>query len=170
MTQATPTPRRLGPEWAREGDGFWMSFAATAGNVAFARTVVAAFAARLPFTVEEIEDIKLAVSEVVANVVLHAYDPPGGPVWLGARVMDGALEVGVEDRGRGIEDVEWARRPGTSSLGGDHLGIGFSVAQTYMDTLEVDSTPGSGTSVRMIKRPARAAAGEGPEGAAPHGR
>lgn len=148
--------RQLGPEWARQGDAFWMSCAATPANVAFARAVVAAFAARLPFTLDEIEEIKLAVSEVVSNVVLHAYEPPGGPLWLGARAVDGSLEVVVEDCGRGIDDVRQARQPGFSRLGGEHLGIGLSVAETYMTQLFIDSRPGAGTCVRMVKRPAAA--------------
>ena len=147
----------LGPEWAERGDGFWMSCSATPANVAFARAVVAAFAARLPFTLDEIEELKLAVSEVVSNVVLHAYDPPGGPLWLGARAVDGGLEVVVEDRGRGIDDVQQARQPGFSRLGGEHLGIGLSVAETYTHELSIESRPGAGTRVRMVKRPAAAA-------------
>ena len=157
MTQPVgPGSPDLGPGWAGQQDAFWMSCAATPANVSFARAVVAAFAARLPFTLDEIEEIKLAVSEVVSNVVLHAYDPPGGPLWLAARAVDGLLEVVVEDRGRGIDDVRRARQPGFSRLGGEHLGIGLSVAETYMDELSIDSRPGAGTRVRMVKRPAAA--------------
>ncbi len=154
------TPRRLASGWGQTPDSFVLRIPADTANLAFARAVVAAFAARLPFTVDEIEDLKLAVSEMVANCIVHAY-PAGqaGPVWVAARVVEGALEVVVEDRGRGIADVDRAREAGYSSVGGEHLGIGFSVAETYVDALSVDSTPGEGTCVRMLKRPARQAAG-----------
>ncbi|HEY8487138.1 MAG TPA: anti-sigma F factor [Limnochordales bacterium] len=152
--------RGYGPpagDWWDRPDAFWLSCPATPANVGFARAVVAAFAARLPFTLDEIEEIKLAVSEVVSNVVLHAYDVPGGPLRLGARVVDGLLEVVVEDDGRGIEDVAQAMQPGYSRLGEEHLGIGLTVAETYMSQLDIDSSPGVGTRVRMRKRPAAAA-------------
>jgi len=153
-------PRRLGTGWGEAPDSFLLRVPADAANLAFARAVVAAFAARLPFTVEEIEDLKLAVSEIVANCIVHAY-PAGqpGPVWVAARVVEGALEVMVEDRGRGIADVDKAREAGYSTVGGEHLGIGFSVAETYVDELSVESAPGEGTCVRMLKRPASQAAG-----------
>lgn len=151
--------RCVGPEpWASGPDGFVLVMAAAPANLAFARSVVAAFAARLPFTLEEVEDVKLAVSEMVANAVVHAYPGGTGPVWLAGRIRDGGVEIVVEDRGVGIADVEKARRAGYSSLGGDHLGIGFSVAESYVDVLEVDSSPGEGTCVRLFKRPALQAA------------
>ena len=142
--------------WGPDDDAFWMSCRATAENVALARVVVAAFAARLAFSLDEIEELKLAVSEVVSNAVLHAYDAPGGPLGIGARVVDGGLEVVVEDRGRGIDDVQQARQPGFSRLGPDHLGIGLSVAETYTHRLSIESRPGAGTRVAMFKRPAGA--------------
>lgn len=153
-----PAPRRIGPEWGQSAHSFVLCIPADPANLAFARAVVAAFAARLDFTLDEIEDVKLAVSEMVANAVIHAYPGGGGPVWVAGRVHDGALEVVVEDRGRGIADVARAREAGYSTLGGEHLGIGFSVAEAYMDALEVDSVPGEGTCVRMRKRPASGAA------------
>lgn len=152
---APPAPRWIEPSWGQSPDSFLLCIAAEPGNLAFARAVVAAFAARLPFTLEEIEDIKLAVSEMVANAVIHAYPGgPPGPVWVAGRAVDGVLEVAVEDRGRGIVDVAKAREAGYSTLGGEHLGIGFSVAETYMDQVRVESVPGEGTCVRMRKRPA----------------
>lgn len=149
------TPRWIGPSWGQSPDSFLLCISAHPDNLAFARAVVAAFAARLPFTLEEIEDIKLAVSEMVANAVIHAYrGGTPGPVWVAGRVVDGTLEVVVEDHGQGMPDVAKAREAGYSTLGGEHLGIGFSVAETYMDQVLVESVPGEGTCVRMRKRPA----------------
>ncbi|MEW6044914.1 MAG: anti-sigma F factor [Bacillota bacterium] len=149
------SPRWLTAAWGQGPDSFLLAIAASPDNLAFARAVVAAFAARLAFTLDEIEDIKLAVSEMVANAVIHAYAGQSpGPVWVAGRAQDGGLEVVVEDRGRGIKDVARAREAGYSSAGGDHLGIGFSVAETYMDQVLVDSVPGEGTCVRLFKRPA----------------
>ncbi len=161
-TMAPGRPSHLTPGWIAASDGFVLVFPAVADNVSFARAVVAAFAARLPFTLDEIEELKLAVSEIVANAVLHAYGEDGGPVWLGARVTDGGLEVVVEDAGRGIPNVAEARRPGVTRLEGEHLGIGFSVAESYVGELTVESSPGAGTCVRMVKRPIQGSANRAP--------
>lgn len=149
------------PAWGATEDSFVVQTVAVPENLGFVRAIVAAFCVRLPFTLDEVEDVKLAVSEMVANAIVHAYPDEHGPVWIAGRVVDGTLEVLVADRGRGISDVDAARRPGYSSVGGEHLGIGFSVAETYVDELDVDSIAGEGTCVRLRKRPSAAS---GPAG------
>lgn len=131
-----------------------LKFAARSENVAFARTVAAVFASRLDFTLDELDELKLAVSEAVANCVLHAY--PGGEGWVVVRLAaeDGRLWVEVADEGVGIEDPERARETGVTSRPGDCLGLGFTVMAEYMDSVAVESRVGGGTKVRMGKRPA----------------
>jgi len=120
-------------------------------NVALARLLVAGLAGQLPFTLQEMEEIKVAVSEAVTNCVVHAYPDRPGPVQVTGRVRDGVLEVEVEDWGRGMEDVEKAREPSYSTLP-DHLGLGFAFMENFMDGVEVWSEPGRGTRVRMWKK------------------
>lgn len=125
---------------------------AIADNIALCRIVVAAFASQLEFTLEEIDDIKLAVSEAVSNCVLHAYPGGKGTVWIDAALDGGVLEVTVKDNGVGIADVEAARRPGRST-NPERMGMGLTLMEALMDTLEISSAPGAGTSVVMTKRP-----------------
>lgn len=121
-------------------------------NVALARACTAAFASRLNATLEEIEEIRLAVSEAVTNCVVHAYPAgEGQKIELTAAVTeDERLELVIEDWGVGIEDVaaamqsNWSARP-------EHMGLGFTFMQTFMDETEVISAPGQGTKVRMRK-------------------
>ncbi|MCL6450125.1 MAG: anti-sigma F factor [Acetobacteraceae bacterium] len=136
-------------------------------NVALARVALAAFAAQIDFTLGEIEEIKVAVSEAVSNAVLHAY--PGGPgeVRVEGRLYPDRLEVVVEDSGQGMEDVGRARRAGFSSQP-ERLGLGFTFMESFMDGLEVESAVGRGTTVRMVKRPGSPAARQ--EGGAAQGR
>lgn len=122
-------------------------------NVALARLAVAAFAAGLDFTLPEIEEIKVAVSEAVTNVVLHAYGAAGGTITITAAIDAGRLLVTVADAGRGIADVKRARQPGQSTCPG-RTGLGFSFMESLMDEVAVDAAPGRGTTVRMVKRPA----------------
>lgn len=126
-------------------------------NAELCRVALAVFAAALPFTLGEIEELKVAVAEAVGNCVLHAYPDEPGRVALRARFSDGAVVVEVEDWGRGIADVALARQPSyTTSPDPDHVGLGFAFMEQFTDALEVVSTPGRGTLVRMHKRPARA--------------
>lgn len=134
-------------------------------NVGLARVAVAAFAGQLDFTMAEIEEIKVAVSEAVTNCVVHAYDGTPGAVRVTARRDGRLLELLVEDFGRGIGDVEQARQPAWSS-DPERMGLGFVFMESFMDGLEVESRPGEGTRVRMWKSPeasgaAQAAAAEG---------
>lgn len=123
-------------------------------NESFARVAVAAFVAPLDPTVEELTEIKTAVSEAVSNAIIHAYkDDEDGTVAVEC-LIDGDRKVIiiVSDNGIGIEDVEQAREPlYTSKPGEERSGMGFTVMESFMDKLEVESAPGSGTRVTMIK-------------------
>ncbi|MCL2494719.1 MAG: anti-sigma F factor [Oscillospiraceae bacterium] len=122
-------------------------------NEGFARAAAAAFAAQLDPTVEELTDIKTAVSEAVTNCIVHAYPDTRGKITLWARVYDdGLLRILVKDSGCGIADIEKARQPLYSSLGEERAGLGFAVMESFMDTLKVRSQPGRGTSVTLEKR------------------
>lgn len=126
-------------------------------NVAVTRATVAAMASQLPFSLSELEELRIAVSEAVTNVVLHAYPEDGpGQIELALTVDSDAqrIEVEIRDRGRGIEDLESARRPEVSSLEG-HLGLGFAFMESMTDEVHVESAPNLGTVVRFAKGPAR---------------
>ncbi|MBE3589684.1 MAG: anti-sigma F factor [Firmicutes bacterium] len=127
-------------------------------NVGVARVSLAAFASQLDFTLAELEELKVAVSEAVTNCVLHAYPGRTGEVKVEAWISEGELGVRVTDWGVGIEDVEQARQAAyTSSQDPDHLGLGFTFMENFMDRVEVWSQPGAGTVVTMTKRPRAAA-------------
>jgi|LSQX01.1.fsa_nt_gb stage II sporulation protein AB (anti-sigma F factor) len=122
-------------------------------NEAFARAVIAAFAARLDPTLEEISDIKTAVSEAVTNAIIHGYEDEIGPVIFFAFIEDSILTVEITDQGRGIADIEQARQPFyTSKPELERSGMGFSIMESFMDELIVISGKGRGTTVRMVKR------------------
>ncbi len=140
-----------------------------AANAELCRVAIAVFAAALPFTIPEIQQLKVAVSEAVANCALHAYphDRPG-PVAVRAEIEGRTVRVEVEDWGCGIPDVARAREPAfTTSTDPDHIGLGFELMEQFTDApLEVVSAPGRGTLVRMRKTPAA----ETDQVAAPGGR
>ena len=122
-------------------------------NEEFARVVVAVFMSRLDPTLEEIDDVKTAVSEAVTNAIIHGYGPKRGIVYIGASVVGNELTVTVEDKGVGILDLKKAMEPMyTSDKSGERSGMGFSFMEAFMDKLEVESQPGKGTTVRMKKR------------------
>ncbi|MCL2531373.1 MAG: anti-sigma F factor [Oscillospiraceae bacterium] len=121
-------------------------------NESFARATVSAFAAQLDPTVEELTDIKTAVSEAVTNAIVHAYPDSTGKITLWAGIyVDGFFRVFVKDQGRGIEDIKLARQPLYSSLGDERAGLGFAVMESFMDNLRVRSSPGKGTTITMGK-------------------
>lgn len=136
---------------------------ARAANVSLARATVAAFAAQLPFTVEDLEDIKVAVSEAVSNVILHAYGDVGGEVSIFASLSGDWLEVTIEDNGRGISDIAQARQP-SYTTSPDRMGLGFVLMESFMDGIEVRSVPGRGTSVTLRKVAAKGHARGGGKG------
>jgi stage II sporulation protein AB (anti-sigma F factor) len=121
-------------------------------NESFARVVVGAFAAQLNPTLEEIADIKTAVSEAVTNCIIHAYDGLTGEILVKAALNENFITVEVTDFGKGIEDVEKARQPFYSTAGdADRSGMGFTVMETFMDEVNVISAIGKGTTVIMRK-------------------
>ena len=122
-------------------------------NEEFARVVVAVFLSRLNPTLEEVDDVKTAVSEAVTNAVIHGYGGGEGTIFIRAAVEGREFFVEIEDRGAGIGDVEKAMEPMyTSDPSGERSGMGFSFMEAFMDEVEVRSALGQGTSVRMKKR------------------
>ena len=114
---------------------------------------MACFAAQMDPTLNELEDIKTAVSEAVTNAIVHAYPDAIGTVTLKMRVCPGnVLELTVKDRGRGIADVEKARQPMFTTGGAERSGRGFTIMESFMDNLTVRSVPGRGTTVTMKKK------------------
>lgn len=121
-------------------------------NESFVRAVISAFAVQLDITIEEMSDIKTAVSEAVTNAIVHAYSDFLGTIKIICRVVGNEIEISVEDFGKGISDVEQAMQPlYTENPDGERSGMGFTVMQTFMDALEVKSTVNTGTVVIMRK-------------------
>lgn len=130
-----------------------LRFEALPQNEAFARVTIAAFAVQLCPTLPEMADIKTAVSEAVTNAIIHGYGNQGGTVCLTASFCERRLlTISIHDDGCGIRDVTAAMQPFYSTGdGAERSGMGFCVMQTFMDAVEVDSTPGQGTTVTMRK-------------------
>ena len=121
-------------------------------NESFSRTVVAAFAAQLDPTVEEINDIKTAVSEAVTNCIVHGYRNSVGKIYITVKIHDnGKVIISIRDKGCGISDVNKAREPLFTTLGGDRAGLGFSVMESFMDKLTVRSRVNKGTTITLQK-------------------
>lgn len=128
-------------------------FPSRSANESFARSAAAAFAAQLDPTLDELGDVKTAVSEAVTNAIVHAYPDSIGQVVVKVRICpDQVLEVTVRDHGRGIPDIEKARQPMFTTGGEERSGMGFTIMESFMDRLVVRSTPGRGTTVVMRKR------------------
>ena len=135
-----------------------LEFPSRSANEGFARAAAACFAAQLDPTLEEINDIKPAVSEAVTNAIVHAYPDTLGKVVLKLRLKeDHSLEIVVKDWGVGIADVDQARTPLFTTGSEERSGMGFTIMESFMDTLKVRSTPGKGTTVTMARRIARRA-------------
>ena len=131
-----------------------MRLAAKSHNEAFARNVVASFAVEISPTLEEINDIKTAVSEAVTNCVVHAYKDGNGIVEIECKIdeKERSIEIVVRDFGKGIADVKQAVEPFfTTSPEDERSGMGFTIIETFMDEMSVESTPSKGTVVRMKK-------------------
>ena len=121
-------------------------------NESFSRTVVAVFVAQLDPTVEEINDIKTAVSEAVTNCIVHGHRNSLGKIYITVRIHDnGNVVISIKDKGCGIEDIKKAREPLFTTLGGDRAGLGFSVMESFMDKVSVRSKPNHGTTVTLYK-------------------
>ena len=130
-----------------------MEFPSRSSNEGYARTSVACFAAQLDPTLNELEDIKTAVSEAVTNAIVHAYPDSLGKVTLKARICPGnLLEITVKDHGRGIPDIDKARQPMFTTGGEERSGMGFTIMESFMDHLTVRSVSGRGTTVVMKKK------------------
>ena len=127
-----------------------LEFPSKSCNETFARTAAAAFAAQLDPTLEELGDIKTAVSEAVTNSIVHAYPDSIGRIAMRLRIIKGnTLEISVRDWGKGIVDVEQAMTPLYSTGGEERSGMGFTIMGSFMDKLRVRSSPGRGTTVVM---------------------
>lgn len=130
-----------------------LEFPSRSSNEGFARAAVACFAAQMDPTLNELEDIKTAVSEAVTNAIVHGYPESIGKVLVKVRVCPGnVLELTVKDYGRGIPDVEKARQPMFTTGGQERSGMGFTIMESFMDRLTVRSVPGRGTTVSMRKK------------------
>ena len=130
-----------------------LEFPGKSANEGLARSAVAAFAAQLDPTIDELGDIKTAVSEAETNAIVHAYPNQIGTVWLRVRLLgEEYLEITVKDKGRGIEDVERARQPLFTTGGEDRSGMGFTIMESFMDKMRVKSAPGKGTTVTLLRR------------------
>ncbi len=130
-----------------------LEFESKSQNESFARTVIAAFAAAMDPTIEELADIKTAVSEAVTNCIIHGYPDCIGMITMRAFISGNEITIEVEDFGTGIEDIKKAMEPlYTSRPELERSGMGFSFMEAFMDDLEVESVVGAGTLVRMKKR------------------
>lgn len=130
-----------------------LEFPSKSVNEGYARSAVAAFAAQLDPTMEELGDIRTAVSEAVTNAIVHAYPDSIGTIWLKARILDeNVLEITVRDKGQGIPDVQQAMKPLYTTGGEERSGMGFTIMESFTDKLRVRSSPGKGTSVTMLRR------------------
>ena len=130
-----------------------LEFLSKSTNESFARTAVACFAAQLDPTLDELGDIRTAVSEAVTNAVVHAYPDTLGRISLRVRILeDNVIEITVRDWGRGIADVSKAREPMYTTGGAERSGMGFTIMESFMDKLSVRSDAGKGTRVTMRKK------------------
>lgn len=129
-----------------------LSFLSKSNNEAFARITVAAFTAQLDPTIEELADIKTAVSEAVTNSIIHGYEDKEGIVKVKAKLLENTIEIEVTDSGKGIEDIELARKPLYTTKGNlERSGMGFTIMESFMDEVDISSVVGIGTRVTMKK-------------------
>lgn len=132
---------------------FRMTVDSRSVNESFVRSAVAVFAAQLDPTLEEIADIKTAVSEAVTNCIVHAYAEHLGKIYIYSAILENdTIKISIRDKGCGIEDVKKAREPLFTTLGGERAGLGFAVMESFTDKLTVRSVIGKGTTVTMIKK------------------
>ena len=132
---------------------FRMTIDSRSVNESFSRAVVAAFAAQLDPTVEEINDIKTAVSEAVTNCIVHGYKNSLGKIYITVKIYENnSVVISIRDKGCGISDIKKAREPLFTTLGGDRAGLGFSVMESFMDKIVVRSKVNSGTCVTLYKK------------------
>ena len=137
-----------------------ISFLSRSSNESFARATVAAFVSQLDPTIDELADIKTAVSEAVTNCIVHAYRDGLGTIYIPVKIFEnGKIVIQIRDKGCGIEDIPQAMEPLFTTAGEERAGLGFAVMQSFMDKLKVKSRAGNGTTVIMekniIRRPVR---------------
>ncbi len=129
-----------------------LEFLSKSSNEAFARVVAAAFVSQLDPTLEELADVKTAVSEAVTNAIIHGYENKYGIIRMICRQFDKSVEIEISDDGKGIENVEEAMQPlFTSKPDMERSGMGFTVMESFMDSVKVRSMPGEGTTVTLYK-------------------
>lgn len=127
-----------------------LEFPSKSSNEAFARAAVSGFAAQMDPTIEELGDIRTAVSEAVTNCIVHAYPDGLGTIALRCRILkDNVLDIVIKDKGVGIENLEEARRPMFTTGGAERSGMGFTIMESFMSYFRVVSVPGKGTSIHM---------------------
>lgn len=132
---------------------FSMNILSRSANEGFARATVSAFAAQLDPTLEEINDIKTAVSEAVTNCIVHAYREGLGKIYISGEITDtNIIKIKIRDNGCGIENVEKAMEPLYTTVGGERAGLGFAVMQSFMDSIRVRSHVGKGTTILLSKK------------------
>ena len=130
-----------------------LEFPSKSCNEAFARSAVSCFAAQMDPTMEELGDIRTAVSEAVTNAIVHGYPDELGIISLRCRILkDNVLDIVIKDRGAGISDIDQARRPMFTTGGTDRSGMGFTIMESFMTNLEITSQPGKGTTVHMRRK------------------
>ena len=129
-----------------------LEFSSKSNNESFARITVAAFAAQLDPSVEELADIKTAVSEAVTNSIIHGYEDKEGIIKIECKLFANSIEIEISDNGKGIEDIKKAREPlYTSKPDMERSGMGFTIMESFMDEVEIESVVGLGTKVAMKK-------------------
>lgn len=130
-----------------------LEFPSKSSNEGFARSAVACFAAQMDPTMEELGDIRTAVSEAVTNCIVHAYPNGIGLIAMRCRILkDNTLDIVIKDKGIGIQNLEEARRPMYTTGGDDRSGMGFTIMESFMTTFSVTSIPGKGTTVHMRRK------------------
>lgn len=130
-----------------------LDFPSRSSNEAFARSAVACFAAQMDPTLEELGDIRTAVSEAVTNCIVHAYPDQLGIITLRCRILkDNTLDIVVKDRGIGIPDVEKAMQPMFTTGGAERSGMGLTIMESFMTSMSITSIPGKGTTVHMRRK------------------
>lgn len=133
-------------------NNFSMTIPASSVNESFARAAISAFATQLDPTIEELSDIKTAVSEAVTNSIVHAYKNKIGTIYITVEIFENrSVKIRIRDSGCGIENISQAMEPLFTTVGGERSGLGFSVMQSFMDYLKVTSKPQKGTTVVMRK-------------------
>ncbi len=129
-----------------------LEFVSKGSNEAFARITVAAFASQLDPTIEELADIKTAISEAVTNCIIHAYENRYGIIKVNAKLKDNQIIIQIVDNGKGIENVDIAKEPlYTTKPNLERSGMGFTIMESFMDSMEVESIVGLGTKVTLVK-------------------